>query len=87
MPRTSFAGPPLRGPELEGEHGKLYKEGRLYFPSNGGTPRHKRYLDEMPGASLQHVWTDIKPIGAQAAERVGFPTQKPQELLERIVAT
>jgi adenine specific DNA methylase Mod len=66
---------------------KFLEEGRLYFPKNGGTPAYKRYLDEMPGVSLQDVWTDIKPIGAQAAERLGYPTQKPQELLERIIAT
>jgi DNA modification methylase len=61
-------------------------EDRLYFPKNGGTPRYKRYLDEMPGVPLQDVWTDIKPISGQAAERLGYPTQKPVALLQRIVA-
>ncbi len=65
---------------------KFYKEGRLYFPKNGGTPRYKRYLDEMPGVPLQDVWADIRPIGAQAAERLGYQTQKPEALLERIIA-
>ena len=39
----------------------------------------------MPGIPLQDVWADIKPIGAQARERLGYPTQKPQALLERII--
>lgn len=65
---------------------KFYREGRLYFPKNGGPPRYKRYLDEMPGVPLQDVWTDIPPIRAQAAERLGYPTQKPEALLERIIA-
>lgn len=64
---------------------KFRAEGRLYFPKNGGTPRYKRYLDEMPGVPLQDVWTDIKPIPAQAAERLGFPTQKPVALLQRLI--
>lgn len=66
---------------------KFRAEGRLHFPKSGGTPSYKRFLDEMPGVPLQDIWTDIKPIGAQAAERLGFPTQKPSALLERIVET
>ena len=46
---------------------------------------YKRYLDEMPGVPLQDLWTDIRPIGSQAAERLGYPTQKPVALLERII--
>ena len=60
------------------------KEGRLVY-SKGGTPRYKRYLDEMPGVPLQDVWTDIPPIGSRALERLGYPTQKPEALLERII--
>lgn len=48
-------------------------------------PRYKRYLDEMHGSPLQDVLTDIQPIGAHAAERLGYPTQKPLALLERII--
>ena len=47
-------------------------------------PTYKRYLDEMLGIPPQDVWADIKPIGASVGERLGYPTQKPQELLERI---
>jgi len=66
---------------------KLDAEGRIYWPAKGEMPAYKRYLDEMPGVVLQDVWTDIKPIGAQAAERLGYPTQKPEELLMRIVTS
>lgn len=64
---------------------RLDKEGRIYWPQKNGMPRYKRYLDEMEGVSLQDVWDDIKPVGAQAAERMGYPTQKPVALLERIL--
>lgn len=49
-------------------------------------PEYKRYLDEMPGVPLQDVWTDIDPINSQAAERLGYATQKPEALLERIIS-
>jgi DNA modification methylase len=65
---------------------KLDKEGRLYFPKNPeGRIQLKRYLDEMPGNPVSNIWDDIQPIGAQAAERLGYPTQKPSTLLERII--
>jgi hypothetical protein len=60
------------------------REGRLVY-SKSGMPSYKRYLDEMPGVPLQDVWTDIPPIGPQAQERLGYPTQKPEALLERIL--
>lgn len=59
--------------------------GRLVYSSNG-YPQLKRYLDEMPGQLVQDVWTDIQPINNRAAERLGYPTQKPVALLERIIA-
>ena len=58
--------------------------GRLVYSKNG-IPSYKRYLDEMPGQLLQDVWTDIPPIAAHAAERLGYPTQKPLALMERII--
>jgi DNA modification methylase len=63
----------------------LIKEGLVVQPSPGAVPRYKRYLDEMPGVSLQDIWTDIDPINSRAAERLGYPTQKPLPLLERII--
>ena len=64
---------------------ELYEQGRIIQSKPGAVPAYKRYLDEMRGIPLQDLWTDIKPIGAQAAERLGYPTQKPQALLERII--
>jgi len=64
---------------------ELIRQGRVVQASPSAVPRLKRYLDEMPGVPLQDLWTDIGPIGAQAAERLGYPTQKPEALLERII--
>ncbi len=64
---------------------ELYDQGKIVQTSPGSVPRYKRYLDEMLGTPLQDVWNDIQPLGAQAAERLGYPTQKPLALLERIV--
>jgi DNA modification methylase len=61
-------------------------KGLIHWPAKvGGWPRWRQYLDEMDGLSLQDVWMDIPPINSQAAERLGYPTQKPLALLERIV--
>jgi DNA modification methylase len=62
------------------------RQGRLVY-SKSGMPRYKRYLDEMPGVPPQDVWTDLPPITALAHERLGYPTQKPLALLERIIGT
>jgi site-specific DNA-methyltransferase (adenine-specific) len=65
---------------------KLDAEGRIWYPdTKEKRPQLKRYLDEMPGRLLGNVWTDISPINSQAQERLGYPTQKPQMLLERII--
>ena len=63
----------------------LIRQGRVIQTKPGTVPAYKRYLDEMPGVPLQDLWGDIKPIGSQAAERLGYPTQKPVALLERII--
>lgn len=65
---------------------KLIAEGRVIQPSPGAVPRQKRYLDETPGVPIQDMWTDIDPINSQAQERLGYPTQKPEALLERIIS-
>ncbi len=54
--------------------------------SKGGQPRLRTRLNELAGVDVRDVWTDIRPINAAAAERLGYPTQKPLALLERIVA-
>ncbi|HEX7299962.1 MAG TPA: DNA methyltransferase [Solirubrobacteraceae bacterium] len=64
---------------------ELIAEGRVVQTKPGAVPAYKRYLDEMQGVPLQDVWTDIPPIGPRAAERLGYPTQKPEALLERII--
>lgn len=72
---------------------RLDAEGRIWCPtSEDGTldasrrPRLKRYLDEMKGGVMGNIWTDISPINSQAAERIGYPTQKPLALLNRIIS-
>ena len=65
----------------------LDKQGRIIWPEKpGGVPRYKRYRDEMPGLALQSIITDIPPLSAKSAEKLGYPTQKPQALLERIIS-
>jgi len=65
---------------------ELDRIGLIHWPEKkGGQPRYIRYLDEAPGVPAQDVWTDIFPINSQAQERLGYPTQKPQALLERII--
>ncbi len=64
---------------------ELIQQGRVVQTKPGTVPAYKRYLDEMQGVPLQDWWGDIGPIGAQAAERLGYPTQKPVVLLERII--
>jgi DNA modification methylase len=59
--------------------------GLIYWPPKGVIPRQKRYMDEAEGVSIQDVITDIFPISSQATERLGYPTQKPLALLERII--
>ncbi len=63
---------------------QLDAEGRLHFTRIGGI-RRKRYLDEGEGRPAQALWDDINPINSQARERLGYPTQKPEALLERII--
>ena len=62
-----------------------YEDGRLVQTHPGRPVRYKRYLDEMPGVPVADVWADIQPLNSQAKERVGYPTQKPLALLERII--
>ena len=66
---------------------RLDEAGMIYWPEKkGGWPRFKKYLDASKGVPLQDVWTDIFPINSQAQERLGYPTQKPEALLDRIIA-
>jgi len=62
------------------------EQGLVVQTAPGRVPRQKRYLDEQKGRLLGDVWADIPPLNSQAAERLGYPTQKPLALMERIIA-
>lgn len=65
---------------------KFDSEGKLVYAEKSGMPRMKHFLDEMHGVPLGDTWDDIPPINSQASERMGYPTQKPVALLERIIS-
>ncbi|HQU93866.1 MAG TPA: site-specific DNA-methyltransferase, partial [Pyrinomonadaceae bacterium] len=71
---------------------RLDNEGRIYYPTDnagnydtGKRLRLKRYLNDLEGSIVTNVWTDINPLHASMAEMLGYPTQKPVALLERII--
>jgi site-specific DNA-methyltransferase (adenine-specific) len=64
---------------------ELYEKGLIVQTKPGAVPRFKRYLDEGQGVPVSSVWDDIKPIQSHDIERLGYPTQKPLKLLERIL--
>lgn len=64
-----------------------YDKGLIFQSKPGAIPRLKRYLDEQEGNPIDDVWTDIRPVQSQAKERLGYPTQKPLALLQRVIAT
>ena len=73
---------------ISGVHDRLDaldKAGMIHFSSRGGMPALKRYLPPDAGQVPGDLWTDIDVVNAQAKERVGYPTQKPLELLTRII--
>ncbi len=62
------------------------REGRIHFPkSKSGRLRRKSFADELKGMPVQNIWDDIQQIGSHSGERVGYPTQKPLALLNRII--
>jgi DNA modification methylase len=64
---------------------QLIDEGRIYFTPNG-FPRYKRYLDEMPGMPMQDVWIDVLPVVSWSHEKLGYDTQKPEALVDRLLS-
>jgi DNA modification methylase len=62
-----------------------YNAGLIVQTKPDSVPRMKRYIDEQRGKPLGDVWTDLPPINARAQERLGYPTQKPEALLQRII--
>lgn len=81
--------PNLKNPateNLEEALNELDAMGRIHWPDKeGGVPSFIQFEDEMKGVELQSIWSDISPIGAQALERCGYNTQKPETLIERII--
>lgn len=79
--------PPKNGWAISREKMEQWdKEGRLYFPQNPkGRIQRKRFLDELKGKPVQNLWDDIEMVSSQSTERLGYPTQKPLALLERII--
>lgn len=68
---------------------ELAEDGRVYFPAGGGTPKLKRYENELKGVPVDSIWDDIPSLGGlskSARESLGYPTQKPLALLDRIIA-
>ena len=66
---------------------EMIAQGRVIQTRPGAVPQYKRYLDEMPGVPVQEIWTDIPVINNRSKEMIGYPTQKPLALLERIIRT
>lgn len=64
---------------------KLHDEGKIYYTKNG-IARRKRYLDEAKGMPAQDLWTDVQALRSWHQEKLGYPTQKPEALLQRIIA-
>ena len=79
--------PPKKGWRYSQEKmAELDREGRIYYPdSKDKRPATKLYLDESQGALVGTVWTEFSAVQASATERVDYPTQKPEALLERII--
>lgn len=64
---------------------KAFDDGIVVQSAPGRVPQMKRYLDEQEGIPVSDIWVDIPPINSRAQERLGYPTQKPIALLERII--
>jgi site-specific DNA-methyltransferase (adenine-specific)/adenine-specific DNA-methyltransferase len=64
---------------------KLEAEGKVKFSSGAKYPRFKQYLHELKGKPVENIWDDIDMINAMGVERLGYATQKPEALLERII--
>jgi DNA modification methylase len=66
---------------------ELIRQGRVIQTRPGAVPQYKRYLDEMPGVPLQNLWADLPVLSNRSKESLGYPTQKPEALLERVLKT
>lgn len=76
----------ITGGTVQSRLDQLDALGRVEWPDKeNGVPRYKRYLKDMPGLAIQSIINDIPPVPRNSAEKLGYPTQKPQALLERII--
>jgi DNA modification methylase len=66
---------------------ELIRQGRVVQTRPGAVPQYKRYLDEMPGVPVQSLWADLPVLNNRSKEVLGYPTQKPEALLDRIIKT
>ena len=64
---------------------KEFEAASLIYYRNTGMPTLKHYMNEMPGVPLQTFWDDVQPVISGSDERLGYPTQKPLALLDRII--
>ena len=64
---------------------EAYREGRVIVPGKGKVIAYKRYLDEMQGSPITDIWDDIEHLHGSHKETLGYPTQKPEALLERVI--
>jgi len=96
--RRGETGDPWRGIDVDakGRHWavppseleKFDAAGKVHWPKKeDGMPRRKDYPEDLPGMTLQDVWTDIRPMHNLSRDRLGYPTQKPPALLDRIIRT
>jgi site-specific DNA-methyltransferase (adenine-specific)/adenine-specific DNA-methyltransferase len=69
-----------------GKLDELDSKGDIFWPENGGFPRLKQYFDNAKGNPIQDIWLDIPAINSQAKDRTGYPTQKPVDLISRIIS-
>ncbi|MFL6163545.1 MAG: DNA methyltransferase [Jatrophihabitantaceae bacterium] len=81
-----FVGSLVAGLSTQDALDALDAAGRIHWPKRGGSPMLKRYIEESNGVPAQDVIADVRPLNNSAAERLGYPTQKPEALLERLLA-
>jgi DNA modification methylase len=87
LPGAILEGLGISGGTVQDRLDALDDAGRIFWPkSEDGTPRLKWFVTDLNGMAVPDIWTDIPPISAQAKERLGYPTQKPLALLERIIS-
>lgn len=79
--------PPPKGKHWIWSQDKINEgiKNELIIFTSGGRPRVKRYLDESEGSPIEDIWIDIPPMNSQSQERLDYPTQKPERLIERVI--